>query len=179
MLFERPFRVGDTVTVGQVNGIVKRIQIRATTIEDRDCKEIIVPNKDMIAGQLINWSLSNRIIRIKIPVGIAYGSDTKLAEELMIKAAKNNPMILKSPQPMTVFRSFGDNTLNFEILIFTENIDDRIRIQHEMNHAIDNAFRQNGITIAFPQRDLHLDTAKPLDIRMVSIKASGSEPHEL
>ena len=174
VLFERPFRVGDTVTVGDVHGTVKRIRIRATTIEDWDRKELIVPNKEFITGQLINWSLSDNIIRLKIPVGITYGSDTDLAEQLLIKAAKTNTLVLKSPEPRAVFLGFGDNSLNFEVRVYVKGIEDWIPMLHKMNRTIDKEFRQAGITIAFPQRDVHLDTTGPLDIRVVSEEPSGS-----
>jgi potassium efflux system protein len=172
VLFERPFRVGDTVTVSEVSGTVKRIRIRATTIEDWDRKELIVPNKDFITGTLLNWSLSDQVVRIKIPVGIAYGSDTDLAENLMLKAAKNNPLVLKSPEARAVFLGFGNNSLNFEVRVFVKTMDDYIPMLHQMNRTIDHAFRKNHITIAFPQQDVHLDTTGPLDIRLVSAEAS-------
>jgi potassium efflux system protein len=174
VLFERPFRVGDTVTVGDVHGTVTRIRIRATTIEDWDRKELIVPNKDFITGKLINWSLTEHIMRIKVPVGIAYGSDTDLAEKLLLKVARSNPMVLKSPEPLAVFLSFGDNSLNFELRVWIKNIDDWIPMLHAINRAIDKEFRQAGITIAFPQRDVHLDAGGPLEVRVVS-EPSGSK----
>ena len=175
VLFERPFRVGDTVTVGDVHGMVTRIRIRATTIEDWDSKELIVPNKEFITGKLINWSLTEKIIRIKIPVGIAYGSDTDLAEQLLLRAARANPLVLHSPEPMAVFLSFGDNSLNFEIRVYIKDIDDWIPMLHSMNRTIDKEFRKAGITIAFPQRDMHLDAAGPLEIRVVS-EPTGFKP---
>jgi potassium efflux system protein len=168
VLFERPFRVGDTVTVGEVHGTVTRIRIRATTIEDWDNKELIVPNKEFITGQLINWSLSDHVLRLKVPVGIAYGSDTDLAERLLLKAARTNPQILKSPEPKAIFLRFGDSSLEFELRVYVKRIDDWIPMLHAMNRAIDKEFRQAGIEIAFPQRDVHLDAAGPLDIRVVS-----------
>jgi potassium efflux system protein len=174
VLFERPFRVGDTVTVGEIHGTVTRIKIRATTIMDWDRKELIVPNKEFIVGRLINWSLSDNIIRIKVPVGIAYGSDTDLAEQLLLKAAKTNPLVLKSPAPNAVFLRFGDNSLNFEVRVYIKSIDDWIPMLHAMNRAIDKKFRQAGITIAFPQRDVHLDATGPLEVRVVS-EPSGSK----
>ena len=174
VLFERPFRVGDTVTVGEVHGTVTRIRIRATTIQDWDSKELIVPNKEFITGRLINWSLTDNIIRLKIPVGIAYGSDTDLAEKLLLKAAKSNPLVKKTPEPKAVFLSFGDNALNFEVRVYVGNIDDWIPMLHQMNRAIDKEFRKAGITISFPQRDVHLDAAGPLDIRVVSDEPSSS-----
>jgi potassium efflux system protein len=175
VLFERPFTVGDTVTVGDIHGTVTRIQIRATTILDWDRKELIVPNKEFITGRLINWSLSDSIIRIKIPVGIAYGSDTELAEQLLLEAAQANPLVLKSPAPQPVFLSFGDNSLNFELRVFIKSIDDWIPMLHAMNRSIDKEFRQAGITIAFPQRDVHLDATSPLEVRVVSEPADSKQ----
>lgn len=128
--------------------------------------------KDFITGTLLNWTLSDQIIRIKIPIGIAYGSDTDLAEKLMLETAKNNPLVLKSPQAHAVFLGFGDNTLDFEVRVFIENFDDYIPMLHQMNRTIDQKFRKNGITIAFPQRDLHLDKG-PIDIRLVSGEVSS------
>jgi len=174
VLFERPFRIGDTVTIGDVSGTVSRIRIRATTIVDWDNKELIVPNKEFIVGHLINWSLSDNLIRLKVPVGIAYGSDTDLAEQLLIKAANSNPLVLKSPEPKAVFLGFGDNTLNFELRVYIKNIDKWIPMLHALNRSIDKEFRQVGVTIAFPQRDVHLNANGPLDIRVVS-EQSGSE----
>ncbi|MGD9286112.1 MAG: mechanosensitive ion channel [Desulfobacterales bacterium] len=178
VLFERPFRVGDTVTVGEVHGTVTRIRIRATTIQDWDRKELIVPNKEFITGQLINWSLTDNLIRFKVPVGIAYGSDTDLAEKLLLKVAKSNPLVKKTPEPKAVFLSFGDNALNFEVRVYVGSIDDWVPMMHEMNRAIDKEFRQAGISIAFPQRDVHLDAAGPLDIRVVSDEPSSSTSSE-
>jgi potassium efflux system protein len=174
VLFERPFAIGDTVTVGDIHGTVTRVQIRATTILDWDRKELIVPNKEFITGRLINWSLSDSIIRIKLPVGIAYGSDTELAEQLLLKAAQASPLVLKSPEPQAVFLGFGDNALNFELRVFINSINDWIPMLHAMNKTIDKEFRQADITIAFPQRDVHLDASSPLEVRVVS-ELSGSK----
>lgn len=179
VLFERPFRVGDTVTVGEVHGTVTRIRIRATTIEDWDNKELIVPNKEFITGQLINWSLSDHVLRLKVPVGIAYGSDTDLAEKLLLKVAKTNPLILKSPEPKAIFLRFGDSSLEFELRVYVKRIDDWIPMRHAMNRAIDKEFRQAGIEIAFPQRDVHLDATGPLDIRVVSDERSDFPPDKV
>ncbi len=174
VLFERPFRVGDTVTIGDINGTVARIRIRATTVVDWDRKELIVPNKEFVVGRLINWSLSDNYVRIRIPVGIAYGSDTKLAEELLMQVARKNPRVISEPAPDAVFKGFGDNSLNFELRVYIDGIDDYIPMLHELNLAIDNAFKEAGVTIAFPQRDVHLDATGPLEVRVVS-EPSGSE----
>jgi potassium efflux system protein len=168
VLFERPFRVGDTVTVGDTSGTVSRIRIRATTITDWDRRELIVPNKEFITGKLINWSLSDPILRIKIPVGIAYGSDTDLAEKLLLNAVRENPLVLKEPEPSAIFAGFGDNSLNFEVRGFINNINNWYPMVHKLNRQINAEFKKAGITISFPQRDVHLDTSNPLEIRVVS-----------
>jgi len=163
VLFERPFRVGDTVS-----GTVSRIRIRATTVLDWDRKELIVPNKEFITGRLINWSLSDPISRFIIRVGIAYGSDTELAEKLLYKVLDENPLVLREPKPTAYFLGFGDNSLNFELRLFINNIDNRLPVQHELHKAIDREFRKAGIVIAFPQRDVHFDADQPIRVRMVS-----------
>jgi len=176
VLFERPFRVGDTVTIGDINGTVSRIRIRATTVVDWDRKELIVPNKEFVVGRLINWSLSDKYVRIRLPVGIAYGSDTKLAEELLMQVAGKNSRVLSEPPPQAVFKGFGDNSLNFELRVYVNGIDDYIPMTHELNGAIDNAFKEAGLTIAFPQQDVHLDATGPLEVRVVS-EPAGSKGH--
>jgi potassium efflux system protein len=173
VLFERPFRVGDTVTIGDINGTVSRIRIRATTVVDWDRKELIVPNKEFVVGRLINWSLSDRYVRIRIPVGIAYGSDTKLAQKLLLEVAQKNPRVISEPAADAVFKGFGDNSLNFELRVYIDGIDDYIPMLHELNIAIDDAFKEAGLTIAFPQRDVHLDATGPLEVRVVSEVPSG------
>ena len=170
VLFERPFRVGDTVTIGDVSGTVSRIRIRATTILDWNRKELIVPNKEFITGRLVNWSLSDPISRYIIPVGIAYGSDVELAEKLLKEIVKDNPLVLKEPKPTVYFLGFGDNSLNFELRIFINNLDHWLPTRHELHKAIDRAFRKAGIVIAFPQRDVHFDADQPLKVQMVSGK---------
>jgi potassium efflux system protein len=132
VLFERPFRVGDTVTIGDINGTVSRIRIRATTVVDWDRKELIVPNKEFIVGRLINWSLSDKNIRIRIPVGIAYGSDTKLAEELLVQTARKNPRVLSEPVPEAIFMGFGDNSLDFELRVYINGIENWWPMLHEL-----------------------------------------------
>ena len=177
VLFERPFRVGDTVTVGNVSGTVSRIRIRATNILDWDRKELIVPNKEFITGQLVNWSLADPISRFIIKVGIAYGSDVELAEKLLIKVLDENPLVLKEPKPTAYFLGFGDNSLNFELRIFIGNIDHWMPTRHELHKAIDREFRKAGIVISFPQRDVHFDSDQPLKVQVVSEK-SDPEPDD-
>ncbi len=156
ILFERPIRVGDTVSVGNINGTVSKIRIRATWITGFDRKELIVPNKTFVTGQLVNWTLSDPILRLEIPVGIAYGSDTDRAVEVLERVAKDSVLVLHDPPPRVFFLSFGDSSLLFELRVFTRGVDQRFRARHELHMDIDRAFREAGIEIAFPQRDLHV-----------------------
>jgi potassium efflux system protein len=165
ILFERPIRVGDVVTVGGVTGTVSRIRIRATIITDGDRKELLVPNKEFITSRLVNWTLSDDIIRIVIPVGIAYGSDTRLARELLLKAARDHVGVLTDPAPEAFFLGFGENSLNFDLRVHVAGLKDYMTVSNDLNMAIDDAFRQAHIEIAFPQRDIHIrsiDAAIPL-----------------
>ena len=155
LLFERPIRVGDTVTVGDMSGVVSRIRIRATAITGWDRKELIVPNKEFITGRLVNWTLSDTVLRVSIPVGVAYGSDTKKAKERMLAVAKANEKVLHDPAPSVVFMGFGASSLDFDLRAFTR-VDTMISVRDELNMAVDEAFREAGIEIAFPQQDIHI-----------------------
>ncbi len=156
ILFERPVRVGDVVTLGTISGKVSRIQMRATTITDWDRKELIIPNKEFVTGQVINWSLSDSILRIVISVGIAYGSDTKLAYDILMSIARNNPDVLKDPEPSAHFITFGDSSLHFELRIYIPDPDLFLKTRHELLLEIDRRFREAKIEIAFPQREIHI-----------------------
>jgi len=156
VLFERPIRVGDVVTIGSISGTVSRIRMRATTIVDWDRKELIIPNKEFVTGQIINWSLSDATLRLTVRVGVAYGSDTTLAERLLYEVADEHPKVLDQPKPEALFREFGDSSLNFELRCFVKDGLERLIVMHALNKAIDQKFREHSIEIAFPQRDLHL-----------------------
>ena len=156
ILFERPIRVGDTVTIGEVSGTVSKIQIRATTITAFDRKELIVPNKEFVTGRLINWTLSDSVLRVTIPVGIAYGSDTQRAIEVLDKVARGCRRVLQDPAPQVVFLGFGDSSLSFELRVFIDSVTNLVPVTHELHMSIDQAFREAAIEIAFPQRDLHV-----------------------
>jgi len=158
ILFERPIRVGDTVTVGQVSGVVTKIRTRATWITGFDRRELVVPNKEFVTQQLINWSLSDSVLRIEIEVGIAYGSNTEKATEVLRRIAKEHPHVLDEPPPQVLFLGFGDSSLLFELRAFLPDVTYFLRTKHELHMAVDAAFREAGIEIAFPQRDLHVRT---------------------
>lgn len=160
ILFEKPLRIGDTVTLGNVTGTVSQIQIRATTITDWDRKEVIIPNKTFITEQLINWSLSDAITRVVITVGLAYGSDVDLAEKLLLQAARDNERVLDDPEPDAYFRRFAESDLDIDLRVYVSTLADRIPVTDELNKAIHRLFNEHGIEIAFPQLDIHLHRAK-------------------
>jgi potassium efflux system protein len=166
ILFERPIRVGDIVTIGDTTGTVSKIEIRATTIRNWDRQELLVPNKEFITGRLLNWTLSDQINRVVIPVGVEYGSDTRAALTLLSEVADENPMVLDDPAPLITFEGFGDNSLNLVLRCYLETLDFRLAVMTELHQAIDDKFRAAGIGIAFPQRDIHLRSAEPLEVRM-------------
>jgi len=183
ILFERPIRVGDVVTVGGTDGRVTRIRIRATTIRDFAGKELLVPNKEFISGQLLNWSLSDPVIRLLLPVGIAYGSDVQQAMRLMREAAEENPLVLEDPPTTVTFDSFGDNALLLTLRCFIGSVDNRVAIKSVLHQVIDQKFREAEISMAFPQRDVHLDVSKPLAIKVIReestvVDKSASALHE-
>lgn len=156
ILFERPIRIGDVVTIDTVTGTVTKIQIRATAITDWDRKEYIVPNKEFVTGRLLNWTLSDPINRVVISVGVAYGSDTEEACRLMLQVAADHPLVLAEPSPSALFDGFGDNSLNLYLRCFLPDLDNRPMAITQLHMAIDRAFKAAGIEISFPQRDLHL-----------------------
>lgn len=176
ILFERPVRLGDTVTVAGTTGVVTKIRIRATTITDLDRLELIVPNKEFITSSLVNWSLSSPVMRMVLPVGIAYGADTRLAQKLLMEIAAKNKSVLSSPAPSALFLEFGDNSLNFELRVFITDVLRRYMIKSELHMAIDDAFRDAKISIAFPQRDIHLDQTGPLEVRIADAAVPAPHP---
>ncbi len=161
LLFERPIRVGDIVTVAGVDGVVSKIQIRATTITTWDRKEFVVPNKEFVTGTLMNWTLSNSITRLVFPVGVAYGTDTDKVQALLLDIVENHPVILDDPAPTAVFEQFGDSTLNFSVRCFVARPETRLETTHQINTEINRRFAEAGIEISFPQRDLHIRSIDP------------------
>lgn len=181
ILAERPVRIGDTVTIGEVSGTITRVRMRATTITDWDRKELVIPNKSFITGEVINWTLSDPTLRITIPVGVSYGADVRMAEAILFRVASEQPNVLGEPKPQVVFNAFGDSTLDFRLRVFIPHIDHLISVKHGLHMRITEAFREAGIEIAFPQRDLHIRSAEPLAELLRERGRSGQttqEPHE-
>ncbi|MCG8003735.1 MAG: mechanosensitive ion channel [Candidatus Thiodiazotropha lotti] len=156
LLFERPIRVGDVVTLDDTTGVVSKIRIRATTITNYDKQEMLIPNKEFITGRVINWTLSDKINRIIITVGIAYGSDVKQAMKLMIEAAEENENVLTEPKPVATFEAFGDSALNLLLRVYLGSMDNRLATITALHESINQKFNQAEISIPFPQRDIHI-----------------------
>lgn len=168
ILFERPIKVGDFIAVGDVLGKVKLISARSTTVTTRDNIAVIVPNADFLSNTVTNWSYGELTTRIHIEVGVAYGSDTELVRDTLLEMAATHAKVLKKPSPEVWFREFGDSSLNFTLLVWTREPHLHDVIRSDLNFAIDKAFRQRGVEIPFPQRDLHLRTAVPLPLEKIA-----------
>ncbi len=156
LLIERPIKVGDWVVVGDQEGIVKRIQVRATEIETFQRTSVIVPNSAFLQEPVINRTHKDSFGRIEVPVGVAYGTDTAKVEQLLLDVAKENPKIASWPEPFVLFQNFGDSSLDFELRCYCPNVFDTFRAGSELRFAIDRIFRREGIGIPFPQHDVHL-----------------------
>ena len=156
ILLERPVRVGDIVTVAGVEGKVTELRMRATMIQDWERRELLVPNKEFITGSVVNWTLTDPITRVVVPVGIAYGSDVDLTKRLLMDCARDISSVLADPSPQVVFRRFGDSSLDFELRVFLASREYWPSLVDQLNTMIDDRFRAAGIEIPFPQRDVHL-----------------------
>jgi small-conductance mechanosensitive channel len=159
LLFERPVRVGDYVELGGQWSEIKRIGLRATTVRTFDEAEVTIPNADLVSNQVTNWTLSSRLVRLIIPVGVAYGSDVPLVIETLMTCATTNPDVVKRPAPQILFLSFGESSLDFELRVWVSDVDQRLWVKSALHQEIDRRFREANIEIAFPQRDLHLRSA--------------------
>lgn len=167
ILFERPIRIGDTITLGNLHGTVSRIRIRATTVTDFDRKEIIIPNKTFVTDQLINWSLSDNVTRVVLTYGVAHGSDLPLVHQLLRQAADENPRVLADPEPQVFYLNYGPHSLNFELRIFVNDLLDRLFAADEVNCRVDELFREAGVRVAFEQMDvwLHRDQGESVKVQ--------------
>jgi potassium efflux system protein len=161
LLFERPFRIGDQITIGEFTGTVSRIRTRATTLQDGEGREIVVPNKSFITGQLINWTLSDTVTQVGTAIGVAYGSDVDKVHALLLKAARENPRVLDDPAPASWFQSFADGALNFELKVSVGSLADRGAVKNELNARIATLLADNGIALASPQMDLRVREMPP------------------
>ncbi len=167
LLMERPVRVGDTITVGGVTGTgtVTRIRIRATTIQDWDLKELVIPNKDLVTGQVLNWTLSDAANRVMVFVGVSYDSDVDQVTRVLRETVAGIPQVLETPEPNITFEEFGDSALKFSIRAYVRIVEERLPAIHALHTAIAHRFRQESIEIAFPQMDIHVRPGAPEQLR--------------
>ncbi|MBN1397355.1 MAG: mechanosensitive ion channel [Bacteroidetes bacterium] len=157
ILIERPIKIGDRIEVGSIEGDVVHIGARSTSVITNDNITIIIPNSTLISENVINWSHNDEKVRFKIPVSVAYGSDVKLVEQLLISVAKEEKEVLEDPKPGVRFMEFGDSGLLFELRAWTNTLTHRKGLlTSKLNFAIYDKFNQNGIQIPFPQRDIHI-----------------------
>ena len=169
LLAERPIKKGDLVQVEGTYGNVERIGLRSTRILTDENIHVIVPNSAFLENNVVNWTHTDPEVQIKIAVGVAYGSPTREVEKQLLRAVTEHPQVLPDPPPVVLFTAFGDNALQFETEFFVRirSMDEREQIESELRYRIDDLFREAGLVMAFPQRDLHLDAAAPLPVRLV------------
>ena len=171
LMIERPIKVGDIVDVDGTYGRVERIGARSTRIKTFDNTHIIVPNSVFLEKNVINWTLSDNVVRTWVDVGVTYGSPTREVDRLVHRVLAEHGKILEQPAPVVLFTEFGDNALHFRAYFWLQmrEMMDRRRVESDVRYRIDHLFRDAGIVIAFPQRDVHLDSTAPLDVRLVDL----------
>lgn len=171
ILFERPIKVGDRIDVGNVTGDVVKISPRATTIVTNDNIAVIVPNSEFISSQVINWSYTNRDVRLNFPVGVAYQSDPELVRKALLEVAADHPGVLKERNADVLLQEFGDSSLNFILRVWTRNYATTPGVlRSELNYAICKKFKEQGIEIPFPQRDLHVRSGV-VEVKMAPVRS--------
>lgn len=176
LLMHRPIKAGDWIVVGQHEGYVKKINVVATEIQTFDNAEVIVPNSQLVSSEVLNWTHKSTVARVIVSVGVSYDSDPGQVREVLLHCADEHDDILRMPAPAVVFRDFGDSALVFELRFFIRQADYMLLIGSEIRFAITEAFRKAGITIPYPQRDIHIKTPAggvPLDDRMPDASTPG------
>ncbi|HBX56916.1 mechanosensitive channel MscK [Pseudomonas sp. UBA2684] len=176
ILFERPVRIGDVVTIGNLSGTVSKIRIRATTITDFDRKEIIVPNKTFVTDQLINWSLNDTVTRVIIKVGVAYETDLPLARKLMMQAAVENPRVLRDPEPLLFFLTISPSTFDYELRFHVRELGDRNAATDEILTRIAMSFRENNVEMAFNQVEVMVKNLHGQELNLGSGQTTVAPP---
>ena len=175
LLFEQPLRVGDIVTLDGTTGVVSRIRIRATTVTTWDRQELIIPNKDLITGKLVNWTLSDSYNRVIVDVGVAYGTDVTKACELFREICERHTNVTTDPAPVITMEGFGDSALLIKIRCFLTSLDVRLQTIHELHQQIYDRCGEEGIEIAFPQLDVHLKSSPPAETTIREAEPDGEE----
>ena len=171
MLLERPVRVGDTIEVAGVTGKIEAIRLRGTTLRTFDGTTVIVPNTHMIGDRLSNLTHGLTTARMQIDVGVGYGEDPKRVEEILLRIARADPRVSSDPAPVVRFTNFGDSSLDFTLRVWTQDLGERWAMVSDLRVAVFEAFREAGIEIPFPQRDLHIRS----DVRTPPAPAGASD----
>lgn len=181
LLFERPVRVGDRISIGKEEGDVQSINLRTTVMTTNDRVSVIVPNSMLVREQLINWSYGDPRARMSIPVGVAYGTDVDLVTETLLKATEDVDNVLRDPPPKVQFLKFGDWSLDFRLLVWTNRPRIHAQIRSDINYRIEKLFREAGIEIPFPQTELRVRQGSSVQIDADGLKIDGEsldrEPH--
>jgi potassium-dependent mechanosensitive channel len=175
LLAERPFKVGDWIVAGNTAGFVKKISVRATEIETFQHQTVILPNSELINAAVGNWTHRNKIGRVEIPVGVSYASDAQQVSDILMDIGRTHPLVLKNPEPFVLFQAFADSSMNFELRVHLGDITQSPIVQNDIRFAILQRFRDAGIEIPYPQRDVHLRT----DGAEVTFKKLDAEPLKL
>ena len=169
LMWERPVRINDFLEIGDVKGTVEAINTRSTRIKRVDGVHLLIPNSHLLENTVVNWTLINHLNRSSVKVGVAYGSPVRKVEELLYQACAEHQDALKEPKPTVVFSSFGDNALEFELFFWAYAGGDReLRVvRSDLRFRIDELFQAANITIAYPQRDVHLNSLTPIEVQLV------------
>jgi small-conductance mechanosensitive channel len=174
LLIERPIKAGDWIEVGAYSGYVRKISVRSTEVETFDRASVVIPNADLIAGAVTNWTHSSMAGRVRVPVGVAYDSDPRHVEKVLRDVAEGHPMVLLDPAPAIMFMGFGADSMDFEIRAILRDVNWMLSAKSDMNYAIAKAFREEGIEIPFAQRDVYI---KNLD--QLGAARSDAKPSEI
>ena len=168
-MVERPIRVGDVIDVGSLQGTVEEIGTRSTKVKSFDNTHVVVPNSSFLEKNVLNWTLSDNVVRYNVKVGVAYGSPARLVEKLLLEVAEGNESILRHPKPAVIFSDFADSALTFELYYYARlrTMIELKKIASEVRFSIDEKFRENGVVISFPQRDVHLDVVRPVPVHVI------------
>ena len=167
VILEQPIRAGDILEIEGITGEVERIGARATRIKSIDNTQIVVPNSSFLEKNILNWTLSDSVVRRRVNVGVIYGSPTRKVESLLIQAVREHKMVLKSPKPIVFFKEFGNNSLEFSVSFWVrvKDIMELKKIPSDIRFRVDELFRENKIVIAFPQQDMHFRTPLKVEVK--------------
>ena len=170
VLIEQPVRAGDIIEFAGMRGVVKRIGARSTIVTTAENMDVIVPNSHLLENNIVNWTLGDNTVRRTVKIGVAYGSPLRTVEKLLLEAATQNEKVLRSPAALVLLQEFGENALEFELRFWVSiaRLSESLVTESEIRYKISELFEQAGISIPFPQRDLHLDAKQPLQVRVVA-----------